>query len=111
MAWGWSHTQEAYRDAEHNLSNLSNERIAVIWAEWNAADPGEYGGFEFNTRKYRREIRRAHSWIRRERRSEMLESIWEHAKDNATCDNGGWNAWLCPFGCGCHCVPFDCDNP
>ena len=21
-------------------------------------------------------------------------------------DNGGFNAWMCPSGCGCHCVSF-----
>ena len=23
-----------------------------------------------------------------------------------TCDNGGWNAWMCPYGCHPHCVDF-----
>lgn len=106
MAWSWSHSQEAYRDAEINLNHLPQDTIATIWAEWQASTPGEFGDYNFNSRKYNREIRRAHSHIRRGLIGEMIVQIWVKASEYSTCDNGGWNAWLCPYGCGCHTVPF-----
>jgi len=36
----------------------------------------------------------------------LADFIWEQASEYATCDNGGFNAWMCPSGCGCHCVSF-----
>lgn len=36
----------------------------------------------------------------------IVDDIWERASNLATCDNGGFNAWMCPFGCDCHTVSF-----
>jgi len=107
MAWSWSHTNEAYQNAADNLWDLPDSVVATIWAEWEAAEAREYGEHDFNPRKYRREIRRAYSLIRRGHIEGMKQKIWGLSSDHATCDNGGWNAWLCPWGCGCHTVPFD----
>ena len=85
MAWSWSHTQEAYRDAEINASELSDSDAAMIFAE-------------------------AVNMIRNGFREGIDRYIWENASEFATCDNGGFNAWLCPYGCGPHCVPFDRKN-
>jgi len=108
MAWEWSHTQEAYRDAETNFRNLPLSTQAVIYAEWQAAELGDFEP-QFNDHKYRRELRRAHSLARRSPRhwQDCLDMVWERVEGQAICTNGGWEAWLCPFGCGCHMVPFD----
>lgn len=126
MAWSWSHTNEAYRDARANLDDLPRDTVAVIWAEWRAWDGNTFhAGFDSKT--YKRELRRAYSRMYRDKQrglevygengtlklasmESMLSDIWERASSEdtgRTCDNGGFNAWLCPFGCGCHTVPFD----
>ncbi len=106
MAWEWSHTNEAYENARENLSALPDNVLATIWAEWRVHYREGFFN-QFNEKKYPREIRRAHSWIYRGLQDEMIDWIWEKARDLSTCTNGGWEAWLCPFGCGCHMVSFD----
>lgn len=106
MAWSWSHTNEAYANAQANLEELPLETLRVIEAEWRARRTDEFGwNSEFSVAKYNK----AMAAIKRENYSAQIlaESIWEKASEQATCDNGGYNAWMCPFGC--HTVSFD--NP
>lgn len=104
MAWSWSHTNEAYADAEANLRRLPKEELEVIFAEWRAAQ--EKGGAidrchaAFNERKYNRAL----AYAKQLDDETLADFIWEKASEQATCDNGGWNAWTCPHGC--HTVPF-----
>jgi predicted nucleic acid-binding protein len=107
MAWSWSHTHEAYRNAERNLYNLSPAEVAVIWAEWKAAVPTEYGEPDFDEAKYEEAHAKALALIRDGFEGGLYDDVWRWAEEHATCDNGGFNAWLCPWGCGPHCVPFD----
>ena len=63
MAWSWSHTQQAYADAEENLRNLPKETLEIIFAEWRAAQ-GKHGVIDpvspdFNERKYERALKHA----------------------------------------------------
>ena len=105
MAWSWSHSQQAYTDAEENLRNLPKETLEIIFAEWRAAQ-GKGGIIhdhnDFNQRKYERALKHAKTLLD----DVLADFIWEQASDHATCDNGGFNAWMCPSGCGCHCVSF-----
>lgn len=103
MAWSWSHAQEAYVAAEQNLRELDKETLEVIYAEWRAARKhGATDPIDFDERKYNRALKYA-----KEQDAETLaDFIWEKASEQATCDNGGFNAWLCPYGCGCHTVSF-----
>lgn len=105
MAWEWSHTAEAYRNAELNLQDLDPAELRIIWAEWKAYDPHEFTGSKFNHHKYPQALLDASPLgpVR------LASDIWRWASEQATCDNGGFNAWVCPFGCGCHKVPFDRD--
>jgi hypothetical protein len=100
MAWEWSHTDEAYYNAFENLSNQSREFLEVAMAEWLATD--EDG---FDTEKY---DRRALPYAKRMDDDTLINSIWERAGEQRTCDNGGFNAWVCPYGC--HQVSFDCEQ-
>lgn len=106
MAWSWSHTQEAYSNAEQNLRNLPRETLEVIFGEWRAAQ-GKGGiihdSDDFNLKKYERALKYAKTLSD----DVLADFIWEQASELATCDNGGFEAWMCPSGCGCHCVPFD----
>ena len=107
MAWSWSHTSEAYQNAENNLRRMRREELEIIFSEWRAAQ-GKHGRIDFSDpgfdqRKYNRAIDHAKTLPV----SALADFIWERASDFATCDNGGFNAWMCPHGCGPHCVPFD----
>lgn len=99
MAWEWSHTQEAYQNAFDNLESLESSVLNEIMAEietWKHVRP------DFDIKYY--DDRLAH--IKDTYTSELkLSSIWEFMEHYRTCDNGGFNAWCCPYGC--HTVPFD----
>lgn len=112
MAWSWSHTDEAYKYAKSELHKLSHETLAEIYAEWKATTYGaKDASFEdrdgwdiasFGQKKYPACLNGALKLP-----TDVLASeIWNHASEQATCDNGGYNAWMCPYGCMPHCVDF-----
>ena len=107
MAWEWSHSPEVYSAADYNLRELPRETLEIIFAEWRAAQ-GKGGVIDsfnpgFSEKKYKRALVHAKTLP-----CDVLANfIWERASEFATCDNGGFNAWLCPHGCGCHTVPFE----
>ncbi len=106
MAWSWSHTEEAYANAEHNLRALSKETLEIIYAEWCAAQ-GKHGDVDttdpaFNERKYARALKHAKTL----EVDVLADFVWERAEALATCGSGGFEAWMCPHGCGPHCVSF-----
>jgi hypothetical protein len=107
MAWSWSHTGEAYAAAERNLRRLDRGTLEEILAEWRCYRPGHPGadgeGFVSSGWDAALAAVRADAMPV----DVLADDIWDRASDYQTCDNGGWNAWLCPFGCGPHCVPFD----
>ncbi len=105
MAWEWSHTQSAYVYARKQMEGLDRETREIIAAEWMGTPRDEYGGYGFSRldeKRYRRGLRRAKTWDD-ERLNNM---IWDNMADYATCDNGGYDAYCCPHGCGPHMVPF-----
>jgi hypothetical protein len=103
MAWSWSHTAEAYDNARENLARLPKEKLEIIFAEWRAAQ-GKGGIIhdhnEFNERKYNRAL----AYAKTLDDETLVDFIWERAEEAATCDNGGFEAWMCPSGC--HTVSF-----
>jgi hypothetical protein len=107
MAWSWSHTNEAYEAVRLNIERQDREWLEVVWAEWIAAIPDPRFGIgfhaELDTKKYHKALVRA----KRKSNDELAAFIWERTRDFATCENGGFEAWCCPFGCGCHMVSFD----
>ena len=106
MAWSWSHTQQAYEDARENVSELDRETLEIMFAEWRAAQE-KHGVIDqispgFSQRKYDRALKYAESLPH----DTLVDFVWEKASEFATCDNGGFEAWMCPHGCGPHCVSF-----
>jgi hypothetical protein len=100
MAWSWSHTDEAYANARANLLELRDIELWEIYGEWHAAD------LELDENwlpKYNEHYRKAQSLGR----DVLIEYIWDRAREQQTCDNGGFNAWMCPHGCTPHSVSFD----
>lgn len=113
MSWEWSHTNEAYQNAELNLSDLPLEQLRIIASEWFASepqwidDPELHGGGEWSTGfdVARYEARLAEI-IEAEVPADILaDYIWKKAEVQRSCDNGGGNCWVCPEGC--HTVSFD----
>jgi hypothetical protein len=106
MAWSWSHTQQAYADAHENLSNLDKPTLEIIFSEWRSAQV-KHGTIPaspiFNQRSYDRALKHAAILDH----DTLVEFIWEKASELATCENGGFEAWMCPYGCGSHCVSFN----
>jgi len=102
MAWEWSHTAEAYADVEMNLRELSKTKLRIIWSEWEAWDGNTSSTSGFDEAKYKVAMKTAKTLPA----DILADAIWEKASAFRTCTNGGHEAWLCPFGCGCHMVPF-----
>lgn len=110
MAWSWSHTEQAYASARANLGELPVQTLREIWAEWLSTDTGydhpdsDHSGF--SPALYDDSLAR----IKDLPADVLADSIWEQASEQqATCDDGGYNAWMCPHGCGPHCVLFSRD--
>lgn len=101
MAWSWSHTNEAYANAYNNLHNQPREWLNVCIAEWNAEKQLHAGKLA----RYPKSLAWAESLPADDIAADF---IWEKMEVQATCDNGGFNAWACPFGC--HTVTFDCEE-
>ena len=104
MAWEWSHSVEAYEAVRLNIGDLPRGRLMLILAEWKA-NVGDCSD-SFDEEIYC-------SAMQDLERSFLLnrffaEEIYDLAQDQATCTNGGYEAWICPFGC--HTVPFDRDS-
>lgn len=107
MAWSWSHLQQAYANSRENLSCLDKPTLEIIFAEWRAAQVkhGAIDSFSphFSQRKYDRALKHAQTLSQ----DTLVDFNWKKASEQATCENGGHEAWMCPYGCGAHCVSFD----
>jgi hypothetical protein len=108
MAWEWSHTTEAYADAQAQVERMPREWLIVVFAEWEAkSDPSRVSG-GFSQRKYKRALGRAKGRGKNGGLPDdiLASHIWDKMSEQATCTNGGHKAWACPFGCEPHLVPF-----
>jgi hypothetical protein len=88
------------------MEALDRETRNVIAAEWLASRENEYGWYDMDASdlpKYEAEQARVAQWDD----EAINELIWDKMAEKATCENGGHEAWCCPFGCGPHLVPFD----
>ena len=103
MSWEWSHTVEAYETAYNNLHALPRVELNVIYAEILATrQKTRYTGDpEFRQNRYPKCLAFAESLLADDI---IADAIWEFAEELRTCDNGGYNAHVCPYGC--HTVSF-----
>lgn len=105
MSWEWSHTTEALEYARKQVFELDRETLLTILAEnYTAKHQAEHaaGGPDFDEEAYEKFLARFEDLPA----DTMAESVWAFAEELCTCDNGGHNAHLCFYGCGCHTVPF-----
>lgn len=96
MAWEWSHTDEAYRDAQENVQHLSKKTLLVILREWSYEDMEKSG---------KNPSFRLHKGVRKLPKDVLADAVWERMEELRACTNGGWEAYCCPDGC--HTVPFE----
>jgi hypothetical protein len=102
MAWSWSHTQEAYDNAYNNLHHEGREWLEIVYAEWEASKTDNEDDFEpFDEELYDKALMKAKDLPD----DVLVDYIYDQMSEQATCDNGGFNAWACPYGC--HTVSFD----
>lgn len=104
MAWEWSHTAEAYSNANNNLYLKDRSWIVECYGEWHALETDDDGELDYNSfdqEAYSAAVEEAADMTI----DELIDYIWNRMSEHATCDNGGFNAYCCPSGC--HTVPFD----
>lgn len=103
MVWEWSHTQEAYDNVKENINSLSVESKHEIYAEWMAfkcVNAEDDGGGPWCNICYNYTAHHSPDKMP----SDIEQVIYDYAEEAANCDNGGFDAWVCPYGC--HTVPF-----
>ncbi len=102
MAESWSHAPEAYWNAMLNTHDLPHATLVEVAAEWKASTTDNDGfSWDFCSDAFDGAVKELETMP-----SDILASeIWERAEELATCDNGGFNAHICPHGC--HTVSFD----
>jgi hypothetical protein len=105
MAWEWSHTSEAYSNAYDNLHNSPQAWLAIAFAEWKAK---EIEDADDDREPFGAEYELALQAAAATSDDVLADYIWDKASEQRTCDNGGFNAWVCPYGC--HQVSFDCEQ-
>jgi hypothetical protein len=121
MTWEWSHTQARYDYVRDSISNLAIDKLKVIWAEimtykeclenHNAELRAEgeeeilhpiNKGSYFDNDIYDKHL---NSNVLSDKSSDdIAEEIWRFAAWQSECDNGGFNAYICPYKC--HTLPF-----
>lgn len=128
MAWEWSTGIEAKQYAENKLHKMSQKNLRIIWAEWKTWQKAQKEKFEeackeaeengwpeptqgfdshdFDQDYYQEQYEEARLIIKRVGKEPLADDIWKWASELRTCTNGGWEAWMCPYGCQCHMVPF-----
>jgi len=107
MAWEWSHTHEGVAAACDNVHKLRRQELITILREWSAydrekraeADPG------YRLPATTRGLFRLTFNPRRLVQETLADAVIERMTEHATCDNGGFDAHACPYGC--HTVSFD----
>ena len=100
MAWDWGHTSEAYENARQNLTLLPAQDLVEAWAEFQT---DEYQA-DYDSQEHELNLAHGSAILRDEGRDTLEAAVWRLAERQATCDNGGHNAWICPEGC--HTVSF-----
>lgn len=96
MAWQWSHTDDALRNVQERIYMLDELTLIEVYAEWSC---------ELRVEDMDEARATARSFCRNGAHDLIAEAIIEKVFDHQVCDNGGYNAHICPFGC--HTVPFD----
>lgn len=126
MAWEWSHTEAGYNYVRLSIRDLAIDNLKVVWAEIKTFQEcfqkhndelraeGEEGVlYPANNGSYfRDDIYEKHlnsEALLNKSSEDIAEEIWEFAAWQRECDEGGFNAYICPFQC--HTLPFSRVEP
>lgn len=105
MAWEWSHTQDAYDGAQDQVEHLPKFTLLVVLREWAHYDRDKNNTLRTRTGAKRPAGFRLPNNVRKLPQDVLAARVWTRAEDFSTCDNGGYDAHVCPYGC--HTVPFE----
>jgi hypothetical protein len=114
MAWEWSHSAEAYDNVRTAIAAMPAEELIEIKLEWLAycdkriSDEDRQHGEPAN---FRRTEKRKAYWqghCEKMGTEHLADDIYDMAENHATCDNGGHDMWVCPYGC--HTVPASSED-
>lgn len=102
MPWEWSHSPRAHANARINVEDMPKTVLRIVYAEWAAFDAagGEDEGFD--EAAYKKALRSA----KKLDRDLLAEYVAERMERQARCEAGGFDAWMCPYGCDIHLVSF-----
>lgn len=104
MTWSWSHSSEAYENFRAQIHAQPREWLVEVFAEWKARgnqdDEEDEGNFSQKFAAGQAEALDMADDV-------IADSIYDWSSEQANCTNGGWQGWACPYGCGCHLLPFD----
>ena len=110
MAWEWSHSNEAYENANLRLHLKPRRWLEVCLAEIRTdaiekiAEKIEDDEFDWQ-KVYAAQLKLLRSRKTKVETDWIVGDIWRFAEELCTCDNGGFNLWVCPSGC--HKVSVD----
>ena len=111
MVWQWSHTSEGIEAVRENIAKLTTDQLCELYAEWKAFDadiqdqqkddpdftednvvnPGSY----FDEEVYKKEL----EFAKQAGCPDIFAAyIFDRASAYQTCDNGGFNAYVSPYG-------------
>lgn len=102
MAWEWSYSHEGIDNIRQNIMDMDTETAIVALAEHQALASREDYANGFNSAEYDRSLARLNADLETlgESFGEMIKmELFDQASEIATCENGGFNVWACPFGC------------
>jgi len=100
MAWSWSYSDEGLSAIMAGIENLPLDDLITCYAEFEAYRLRNRSNvkFDFNRTAYRRGLHQARL-IADTGEDILVSAIQSRAEELATSDNGGWNAYVCPYGC------------
>ncbi|UBF29914.1 hypothetical protein K9N68_37525 (plasmid) [Kovacikia minuta CCNUW1] len=121
MVWAWSHTIEAYLNLKTNIAGLPPDQLQCIWAEILTSKfcqkkqqienrllyPGKdmpVSCDEFDENFYNEALEVS----TQKAASQLVEEIFSFAQNQALCSEGGYQDYVCPYGC--HTLPFNLLN-
>lgn len=102
MIWNWSHTQKAYDNVYYNISQISLETLREIAAEIKTYQiTKKVGRIEptgyWNETLYNKVL--TSNAFTKLNSEDLTNFIYKFAAEQAECTNGGYEVYVCPYGC------------
>ena len=112
--WEWSFTQEGMENIRENVHRMDKERLIVAYAEIlhfrHVNKKNDSAKLDVSTwyktvyAKKLTEARKQAKWST----EAIAEEVYYFAEEQADCTNGGFSAYVCPYGC--HTVSLEIEQ-